>query len=59
MVTLSGMRRRGYPAAAIRDFCERIGVSKAYSVVDYGLLESACAIGSMRTPRVPWLCCTR
>ncbi len=40
MVTLSGMRRRGYPAAAIRDFCERIGVSKAYSVVDYGLLES-------------------
>lgn len=33
MVTLSGMRRRGYPAAAIRDFCERIGVSKAYSVV--------------------------
>ena len=28
------------PAAAIRDFCERIGVSKAYSVVDYGLLES-------------------
>lgn len=40
MVTLSGMRRCGYPAAAIRDFCERIGVSKAYSVVDYGLLES-------------------
>lgn len=40
MATLSGMRRRGYPAAAIRDFCERIGVSKAYSVVDYGLLES-------------------
>ena len=40
LVTLSGMRRRGYPAAAIRDFCERIGVSKAYSVVDYGLLES-------------------
>lgn len=40
MVTISGMRRRGYPAAAIRDFCDRIGVSKAYSVVDYGLLES-------------------
>lgn len=40
MATLSGMRRRGYPAAAIRDFCERIGISKAYSVVDYGLLES-------------------
>lgn len=40
MVTLSGMRRRGYPAAAIRNFCEKIGVSKAYSVVDMGLLES-------------------
>ena len=40
MATLSGMRRRGYPASAIRDFCEKIGVSKAYSVVDFGLLES-------------------
>lgn len=40
MVTLSGMRRRGYPAAAIRDFCDKIGVSKAYSVVDMGLLEA-------------------
>ncbi len=40
MATISGMRRRGYPAAAIREFCDRIGVSKAYSVVDYGLLEA-------------------
>ncbi|MCR5783550.1 MAG: glutamine--tRNA ligase/YqeY domain fusion protein [Clostridia bacterium] len=40
MSTLCGMRRRGYPAAAIRDFVDRIGVSKANSVVDYGLLES-------------------
>ena len=40
MATLCGMRRRGYPAAAIRDFCEKIGVSKAYSVIDYALLES-------------------
>ncbi|MCR4925737.1 MAG: glutamine--tRNA ligase/YqeY domain fusion protein [Clostridiales bacterium] len=40
MASISGMRRRGYPAAAIRDFCDRIGVSKAYSVVDYGLLEA-------------------
>jgi glutaminyl-tRNA synthetase len=34
------MRRRGYPASAIRTFIEKVGVSKAYSVVDYGLLES-------------------
>ena len=40
MVTISGMRRRGYPAAAIRDFINRVGVSKAYSVVDFGLLEA-------------------
>lgn len=40
MATISGMRRRGYPAAAIRTFCEKIGVSKAYSVIDYALLES-------------------
>ncbi|MGN1116974.1 MAG: glutamine--tRNA ligase/YqeY domain fusion protein [Acutalibacteraceae bacterium] len=40
MVTICGMRRRGYPASAIRDFCDRIGVSKAYSVVDFGLLEA-------------------
>ncbi|MBQ9530459.1 MAG: glutamine--tRNA ligase/YqeY domain fusion protein [Eubacterium sp.] len=40
MATLSGMRRRGYPAEAIRDFCEKIGVSKAYSVIDFAMLES-------------------
>ena len=40
MVTISGMRRRGFPPAAIRDFCARIGISKAYSVVDFGLLEA-------------------
>ena len=40
MATICGMRRRGFPAEAIRNFIERIGVSKAYSVVDYALLES-------------------
>lgn len=40
MATLSGMRRRGYPPEALRDFCERIGVSKAHSVIDYALLEA-------------------
>lgn len=40
MSTICGMRRRGYPAAAIRDFISRVGVSKAYSVVDFGLLEA-------------------
>ncbi|MBQ8228421.1 MAG: glutamine--tRNA ligase/YqeY domain fusion protein [Clostridia bacterium] len=40
MVTLSGMRRRGYPAEAVKDFIGRVGVSKADSVVDFGLLEA-------------------
>lgn len=39
MPTLSGMRERGYPPEAIRDFCSRIGVSKANSEVDIALLE--------------------
>ncbi len=39
MPTLSGMRRRGYSPAAIRDFIERVGLAKADSVVDFALLE--------------------
>jgi glutaminyl-tRNA synthetase len=41
MPTLSGLRRRGYQPAAIRAFCERIGVSKRDSTVDVALLEHA------------------
>ena len=40
MATICGMRRRGYPAKALRAFIEKVGVSKAFSVVDYGLLEA-------------------
>ncbi len=39
MPTLCGMRRRGYPAAAIRAFCETIGVTKYDSVTEMELLE--------------------
>ena len=39
MPTLCGLRRRGYTAASIRDFCTRIGVSKVFSIVEYGFLE--------------------
>ncbi len=39
MPTLAGIRRRGYPPAALRDFCERIGVTKQESVVELALLE--------------------
>ena len=39
MPTLCGLRRRGYTARSIRTFCDRIGVSKAPSVIEYGFLE--------------------
>ncbi len=39
LLTVSGLRRRGYTPASIRDFCERIGVAKRDSVVDIALLE--------------------
>ena len=37
--TLSGLRRRGLPPAALRLFCERVGISKADSNIDYSVLE--------------------
>lgn len=39
MPTISGIRRRGYTPEAVRDFCERIGVAKANSLVDSALLD--------------------
>lgn len=40
MPTVSGLRRRGYPPEAIRDFCEKIGLSKYKSSTEVALLES-------------------
>ncbi len=39
MLTISGMRRRGYTPESIRNFCDRIGIAKSNSVVDIALLE--------------------
>jgi glutaminyl-tRNA synthetase len=39
MPTISGLRRRGYTAEAIRDFCERVGVAKKENTIDVALLE--------------------
>jgi len=39
MPTISGLRRRGYTPESIRNFCERIGVAKFFSIVDLALLE--------------------
>lgn len=39
MSTISGMRRRGYTAPAIREFCDRIGIAKRDNLIDVGLLE--------------------
>ena len=39
MSTISGMRRRGYMAESIRNFCDRIGVAKRENLIEVGLLE--------------------
>ncbi len=39
MPTISGMRRRGYTAGSIRDFCDRIGIAKRENIIDLSLLE--------------------
>ena len=41
MPTIVGMRRRGYPPEAIRDFCERIGVTKNDTIIDMSVLENS------------------
>jgi len=41
MPTIAGMRRRGYPAPAIRDFCSRIGVTKKENIIQMGVLENS------------------
>jgi glutaminyl-tRNA synthetase len=51
MPTICGMRRRGYPAAAIREFCDRIGVSKFESATEFALLEHCVRDELNRTAR--------
>nr|WP_312577470.1 glutamine--tRNA ligase/YqeY domain fusion protein [Sedimentibacter sp.] len=52
MPTVAALRRRGYTAEAINNFCEAIGVSKAQSVVDIGMLEHAVRDDlSIKVPR--------
>lgn len=53
MPTIAGMRRRGYPAEAIRDFCDRIGVAKRENMVQLALLEHCVREDlNRRVPRV-------
>jgi glutaminyl-tRNA synthetase len=52
MPTISGLRRRGFPAEGIRDFAEMVGVTKVDSVVEYGLLEHAVrSVLNLTAPR--------
>jgi glutaminyl-tRNA synthetase len=41
LATLAGMRRRGYPAAAVRDFCKRVGVTRKENMIEMALLENS------------------
>jgi glutaminyl-tRNA synthetase len=52
MPTISGLRRRGFPAEGIRDFAEMVGVTKTDSVIEYGQLEYAVrAVLNRTAPR--------
>lgn len=53
--TLKGMRKRGYPPAAIRQFCEVIGISRSDSVIDMSLLE-ACVRDELNSTAKRALC---
>ncbi|HBI21750.1 MAG TPA: glutamine--tRNA ligase [Legionella sp.] len=55
MPTLSGMRKRGYPPAAIRQFCEVIGISRSDSVIDMSILE-ACVRDALNATAKRALC---
>ena len=60
MPTLAGLRRRGVPPEALRDFVKRIGVAKANSVVDIGDVRlTRCARCSTRPRSGGWRCCGR
>lgn len=51
MSTLSGLRRRGYPAEAIREFCDKVGVAKRDNLVELSLLESCVRDSLNRTSK--------
>ena len=52
MPTISGLRRRGFPAEGIREFAEMVGVTKTDSMIEYGLLEHAVrAVLNRTAPR--------
>lgn len=55
--TLKGMRKRGYPPAALREFCEQIGVSRSDSVIDMSILE-ACVRDELNRTAKRALCVT-
>ncbi|QDP73635.1 glutamine--tRNA ligase/YqeY domain fusion protein [Legionella israelensis] len=57
MPTLKGMKKRGYPPAAIRQFCEMIGVSRSDSVIDMSLLEE-CVRNELNLTAKRALCVT-
>ena len=57
MPTIRGMRRRGYPAAAIREFCRRVGITKKDNTVEMSALES-CVRESL-DPAAPRVMCVQ
>ena len=59
MPTLRGLRRRGYPSSAIREFCNFIGVARTNSRHEIELLESFVRTELNRSRSAAWRCCAR
>jgi len=59
MPTVSGLRRRGYTPAAIREFCRRIGVTKQDNTVEMSAWSPVSARILTRMHHAPWRCCVR
>ena len=59
MPTLAGLRRRGVPPPAIREFARRIGVAKSDNLVDVALLEHCVREVLNRSGCAGWRCCGR
>ena len=59
MPTVRGLRRRGYPAGALRAFTDHISVAKTNSVVEIELLESFVRTHHNATRSVAWRCSNR
>jgi len=59
MPTLSAVRRRGYTAESLREFCDKIGVAKRDNLIDISLRSFVCVSTSTKSLTGAWWCLIR